>query len=46
MLEGYIAACEKLIAEHMLIGDADERHRAVTAQTLMKADFEKILKEL
>lgn len=45
-LQNYIAACEKLIAEHMLIDDADERQRAVDAQYGMKADFEKMLAEL
>lgn len=46
VIEGYIAACEKLIAQHMLIEDADERQRALDAQYGMKADFEKMLAEI
>jgi hypothetical protein len=42
----YIAACEKNIAQYMLIEDADDRQRALDAAYGMKADFEKILEEL
>lgn len=42
----YIAACEKNIAQYMLIEDADDRLRALDAAYGMKADFEKILEEL
>jgi hypothetical protein len=45
-IEGYIKTCEALIAQHMLIEDADERVRAVTAQTKMKEDFEALLETL
>jgi len=46
MLENYIAACEKNIAQYMLIEDADERQRALDAAYGMKEDFEKMLKEM
>jgi hypothetical protein len=42
----YIAACEKNIAQYMLIEDADDRQRALDAAYGMKADFEKMLEEL
>lgn len=45
-LENYIAACEKNIAQYMLIEDQDERQRALDAAYGMKADFEKMLEEL
>jgi len=45
-LENYIAACEKNIANYMLIEDADDRQRALDAAYGMKADFEKMLVEL
>jgi hypothetical protein len=45
-LENYIAACEKNIAQYMLIEDAEERQRALDAAYGMKADFEKLLAEL
>lgn len=46
MLENYIVACEKNIAQYMLIEDADERQRALDAAYGMKADFEALLKTL
>jgi hypothetical protein len=42
----YIAACERNIANYMLIEDADDRQRALDAAYAMKADFEKILETL
>ena len=42
----YIAACEKNIAQYMLIEDADDRQRALDAAYGMKVDFEKMLEEL
>jgi len=42
----YITACEKNIAQYMLIEDADDRQRALDAAYGMKADFEKMLEEL
>ena len=46
MLEGYIAACDKNIANYMLIEDEEEQERSLEAAYGMKADFEKMLKEL
>lgn len=45
-LLSYIAACEKNIADYMLIEDKEERERALDAAYGMKADFEKMLAEL
>ena len=45
-LENYIAACEKNIAQYMLIEDKEERQRALDAAYGMKADFEKMLEDL
>jgi|TARA_R110000782_G_scaffold242954_1_gene329492 hypothetical protein len=45
ILEGYISACDNLIAQHMLIEDTEDRQRAVDAQYMMKADFERMLIE-
>jgi len=45
-LLSYIAACEKNIADYMLIEDEDEQERALDAAYGMKAEFEKLLKEL
>ena len=45
-LLSYIAACEQNIAQYRSIEDADERQRALDAAYGMKADFEKLLKEL
>lgn len=42
----YIAACEKNIANYMLIEDAEERQRALDAAYGMKADFEAMLEDL
>ena len=42
----YIAACEKNIANYMLIEDAEERQRALDAVYGMKADFEAMLEDL
>jgi hypothetical protein len=46
ILDDYIAACENLIAQHMLIEDTDDRQRAVDAQYAMKADFERMKNEV
>jgi len=46
MLQNYIAACEKNIANYMLIEDAEERQRALDAAYGMKEDFEKMLNDL
>lgn len=45
-LLSYIAACEENIAQYMMIEDAVERERSLKAAYGMKADFEKMLKEL
>jgi len=45
-LLSYIAACEKNIAAYMLIEDVVERERSLKAAYGMKAEFEKLLKEL
>jgi|TARA_R110000823_G_scaffold241616_1_gene366268 hypothetical protein len=46
MLNEYIAACESLIAQHMLIEDVSDRNKAVNAQRMMIADFKSMKKSL
>ena len=46
MLENYIAACEKNIANYMLMDDEEERQRALDAVYGMIEDFRKELEKL
>jgi len=45
-IENYIAACEKNIANYMLIEDADERQRALDAAYGMLEDFQMMLENV
>ena len=46
MLENYIAACEKNIANYMLMDDEEEAQRAIDAAYGMIEDFSKELEKL
>lgn len=46
MLENYIKACEKNIADYMLIEDPDDRQRALDAAYGMITEFKKIMETL
>ena len=46
MLENYIAACEKNIANYMLMDDEEEARRAIDAAYGMIEDFRKELEKL
>ena len=45
-IKNMIAACDKNIANYMLIEDQEERQRALDAAYGMKDDFEKMLDDL
>lgn len=46
ILENYIAACEKNIADYMLMEDEDDAQRAIDAAYGMIEDFRKELEKL
>jgi hypothetical protein len=46
MIENYIRAVEKNIADYMLIEDEEDRQRALDAAYGMIADFRKVLADL